>query len=76
LIDARNVKSITKEARDYLASAEGTRYVTAAGLLLESYLGKIMGNFFLQINKPSLPTKMFSNKKEAIEWLTQYTKEG
>jgi len=30
---------------------------------------KLIANFFISVNKPSIPTKMFSNRDKAIEWL-------
>jgi hypothetical protein len=72
LIDARNVQSITKEARDYFASEEGVSLLLASALILDSVLGKFLGNFFLQINKPKTPLKLFIDEKEAFKWLQQF----
>jgi hypothetical protein len=72
LIDARNVQSITKEARDYFASDEGVSLLLASALILDSVLGKFLGNFFLQINKPKTPLKLFIDEKEAMKWLQQF----
>src|SRR5690606_28956984 len=44
LIDARKVSSITKEARDYLASNEGSKNIIASALLIDSKVGKLLGN--------------------------------
>jgi hypothetical protein len=69
VIDIRNIKSITKEARDFLASKEGCEGVLAAGVLIDSAIGKMLGNFFIRINKPLVPTKLFTNLQNAKEWL-------
>jgi len=74
LVDARGVKSISKEARDYLASDDGTQNVNASALLLESALGRFLGNFFLQLSKPKVPTRLFTSENDALEWLGQYKK--
>ena len=76
LVDARKVKSITKESRDYLASDEGTKYLLATGLLLDSTIGRFLGNFFLQINKPKVPLKLFTDETEALNWLGQFKKKN
>jgi hypothetical protein len=31
-----------------------------------------MGNIFPSINKPLIPTRLFTNEKEAKEWLKQH----
>jgi len=72
LADARHVSSITKEARDYFASTEGTGLMLASALLLDSVLNRFLGNFFLQINKPKIPLKLFTDENEALKWLEQY----
>jgi len=72
LIDARYVSSITKEARDYFASPEGTSLVIASCLVLDSVLGRFLGNFFLQISKPKVPLKLFTNTEDAVSWLQQF----
>ena len=71
LIDMKGVKSVTKEARDYLAD-EGARLIKGGALIVESALNKMLGNLFLRINKPKIPVKLFTDEKEAKEWLQQY----
>lgn len=70
LADFRKVK-INKEGRDYLAKA-GSKNVTACAVLTDSPVNKIMANFYLKIDKPVTPTKMFTEKEEAIKWLAQF----
>src|SRR5687767_6969851 len=70
-LDARKVKSISKEARDYFASDEGRREMTACAIVVESAVGRFLVNFFLQINKPPVPIKFFSDKEDAVKWLQQ-----
>ena len=72
LIDARSVSNISKAARDYLASDEGTHLVVASALVIDSVVGKFLGNFFLQISKPKVPLRLFTTEQEAIKWLQQF----
>lgn len=72
LIDAQNVKTITKDARDYFASDEGSKFIIASALVLDSTVGKILGNFFLQISKPKVPLRLFTNKADALDWLNTF----
>ena len=66
--DMRGIKDSNKEARDYLAK-EGSALVTAVGVIIESPVTKIMVNFYLSINKPITPTRMFTDKALALEFL-------
>jgi len=67
------VVSMNKEARDYFSNKNGGMEGTiAAALLLKSVYSEFLGNFFLRITKPAMPTKVFSDEKKALEWLQQF----
>ncbi|MES2285293.1 MAG: hypothetical protein V4547_06350 [Bacteroidota bacterium] len=72
IIDIKSIKSITKSSRDFLASEKGSEGIIAAAFLIDSSLGRILGNFFIQINKPLKPTKIFTDEIMAKKWLAQY----
>ncbi|MDP1744379.1 MAG: hypothetical protein Q8L90_02310 [Bacteroidota bacterium] len=74
VIDIKSIKSITKPSRDFLASEKGCQGIIAAAFLIDSSLGRILGNFFIQINKPLRPTKIFTNEIKAKKWLSKYIK--
>jgi hypothetical protein len=69
LVDLRVVKSQTAEARAYLAGPEGSEVCQAVGLLIGSPLSRVLGNFYLGLNKPSVPTRLFTSEEEALAWL-------
>jgi hypothetical protein len=64
----RGIKSTTKEARRYLATI-GATLVMAGALITGSPLNRALGNIFLTIDKPSVPTKLFTSETKALEWL-------
>ena len=68
-VDMRNCKSITREAREYYAGEKSAKAVSAAAGLIGSPVSRIIGNFFMRLNKPVLPTKIFTSETEALEWL-------
>lgn len=69
--DGRNIKTINFEARNYLAE-HGTSLVTAGAFLIETQIEKFIGSVFFRINKPPVPSKMFTSEKEALKWLEEY----
>lgn len=71
LIDMRGIKSITKEAREYMASV-GATLVTAGALITGSAINRTIGNIFLTIDKPPVPTKLFTSEEKARKWLKNY----
>ncbi|MBC7865317.1 MAG: hypothetical protein IAF38_20240 [Bacteroidia bacterium] len=71
LVDLRKIKSISKEARDYFAMKNRKPGVKAIAMLIKSPVSKIIGNFFLGINLPSVPTKLFNSETKALNWLKE-----
>jgi hypothetical protein len=71
--DIRSMKNADKAARDYLAK-EGSSYTKGVAVIVDSPMTKIIGNFYLGLNKPVAPTKMFTAKEEALAFLKQFIK--
>lgn len=68
VIDTRKIKSITKEARDFFSMRGRESRVFAFAILIDSPLSKIIGNFFMGLNKPRVPVKLFTKEEKAIDW--------
>lgn len=73
LILNQGILKIDKEARHYLASAEGIAGIKCAALLLDSNFIVITTNFFLRVTKTKLLVKTFTDKQEALTWLSGFT---
>lgn len=74
LINMANVKHVTKEAREYLASEKGCNKVKCCAILISSEVTKIIANFFIRINKPLVPTSTFTSEDKARQWLLSCSK--
>jgi hypothetical protein len=61
-----------KKARDFLASKEGTKGIKAAAMMLDSAFSSFLGNFYLSVNKPPMPVRIFTNTKAALNWLQKF----
>lgn len=72
IVNIKNVKNSTKEVRDFLASKKAAERVTVTALVVESMLTATIGNFFLRISKPPVPTKIFTDEVSATNWLNAY----
>jgi hypothetical protein len=44
------------------------RKTTGKALLAHNSTTKLAGNFYLNFNKPVMPTKLFSDRVKAIAW--------
>ncbi len=70
LVHATIVKHVTIEARNYLASEEGCQKIKSCAIITSSIVTRVIANFFLTLNKPLVPTKLFTNEEHAKEWLS------
>lgn len=70
LIDFSNVKSVTKEARDYMNDPEGgLKGILGGAFLSNNVVSTLFINLYLKINKPMVPAKFFTKKEDALAWL-------
>ncbi len=77
LIDFTNVKSVTKEARDYMNDPDGgLKGIKGGAFLSNNVVGNLFINLYLNINKPSVPAKFFKDKNDAIDWLRKIINEN
>lgn len=76
LSNIQAIKTISKPARDFMASEEGCEGVIAAAVLIGSPLGSMIGNFFISISRPLRPTKIFTDETEAKNWLSQFAQKS
>jgi len=68
-----NSRPPTKEERDFIA--EVINEVTQAmAIVSTSPVARMIANLFFGLKPPPYPAKMFSNEKEAVEWIRQYNK--
>lgn len=72
IIDGSNLKTTTKEARDYMTSLDGgLKGILAGAFLANSVVTTVIINLYLTINKPPTPAKFFSNKQDALKWIAE-----
>ncbi len=74
LVTPGELVTFTKEARELAASKDFIEAAMAKALLIDSIGNKIMGNFYLRVNKPYIKTKIFSDKEKAMSWLRAFIK--
>ncbi|MCY1054156.1 MULTISPECIES: hypothetical protein [Nannocystis] len=73
LLDMRaHASSATRECRDYYAGSEAQRVNLAAAMLVRSNVSRVIGNFFIGLNKTRFPFRMFADVDEAIAWLRTF----
>jgi hypothetical protein len=73
VVDSRGIREFSREARRLYARPQTAQITAAVALLIDSPFNATMGNFYLQINKPVVPTRLFASEAEAFEWLGAFT---
>src|ERR1700690_465641 len=65
---------VLPEARAYTAKGPHKNYIAAEAFLITSFPQWVLGNFFLRVNRPIVPAKVFliKDKEKAEKWLKKY----
>ena len=69
LIDISGVLSIDSDGRKFIAEEIAKIGVPATALIVKSRMSRLIGSFFIGINKPDFPVKLFDDEQKAVEWL-------
>lgn len=71
LLDGKNQFTTTPESREFVGSKERAKGRIAFAIVAKSMVNRLVGNFFIQFNKPITPTKLFSDEESAMQWLRE-----
>jgi hypothetical protein len=70
LVDITGSKPLPAEVRHYYTGERLVGAFTALALVVEaSPVGLTMGNIYLRIASPGIPTRLFTKEPDALEWL-------
>ncbi len=69
LVDLTNDPVPNKESKQFANSDDLINITKAMALITKGNISRIVGNFFFQMKETSYPTRLFTNKKDAIDWL-------
>ena len=58
--------------REYASSAEENKYTIADAIVTSTMSLNMVAKFYIQCNKPHMPTKVFKSRDEAIQWLLSF----
>ena len=71
-IDTKTMKSLSREARHFYAGEEAAACASAAAIIVGTPVSKVLGNFYLGLSNPKLPSRLFSSEDEALAWLNGF----
>lgn len=73
LIDISEAGRISREARQYYARSEGAKTsILASALVTRTKTSRVLGSFFIGLNKPDAPIRLFEDADQARAWLETF----
>jgi hypothetical protein len=73
LVDIRTAQPLDADARHHYSGQTLVDAFRALALLVESNpFGRMMGNVYLRIARPGIPTQLFTDERRALEWLMKH----
>jgi hypothetical protein len=69
LSDIRQAKPLMPEVRRVYMGEHLAAFAAMAMLVRSTPLGRTMGNVYLKIARPGIPTKLFAQEPRALAWL-------
>ena len=73
LVDISRCRPLEPEVRHFYTGELLLGSFLALGLLIEaSPFGRMMGNVYLRIARPGIPTRLFAAEPEAMAWLREF----
>ena len=74
ILDTRETfASATAEARRFIgADPKATQFRKANALILDSLSVRLIGNFYMKLETPNHPVKIFTDETKALAWLAGF----
>lgn len=70
LVDSRRLQKFDSELRVF-AQENSPLFFNKYAVIISSGTSSFLANMFMHLTKPKIPTKLFTNKTDAINWLNQ-----
>ena len=71
LCDLTNVVKMSQDCRTHFSGPEHAKTFSKCALIVTNPVSRMIGNFFLGLNRPLKPTRLFTLKEDALKWLKQ-----
>jgi hypothetical protein len=73
LVDLKQALPLEPEVRHLYSGESLVASFTAIAMVISAApLGRMMGNVYLRVARPGVPTRLFSRRAPAVDWLGQH----
>jgi hypothetical protein len=69
ILELKNMVTIDKETRQYYSLKEPFNHLSKIAIIIDNYVGRLMGNLVYRINVPPIPMEFFNDREKALKWL-------
>lgn len=66
--------SFSEEFKALSVEADKAKLTLARALMVPSLGHRIAGNFYINVNRPIIKTRLFTNRMEALKWLQRQSR--
>lgn len=63
--------TIEKEAREKGTDPEFQKFTLASAIVQDSLAHRILGNFIIKVQRPTVPTRLFTSTEDALKWFDE-----
>ena len=77
VVDLRQAMPLDAETRHYYTGKQLTDSFTSLAILVPiGAFGKMLGNLYLRVANPGIPSRLFDSEAEALQWSAQHLNPG
>jgi hypothetical protein len=69
LVDARGVRTASRESRLYWAGSDARATLSAMAVLVASPVSRVIASFFIRLVRPGFRVRIFDAEADAVAWL-------
>lgn len=69
LVLMKKVRRVSQGARSLFSSKDNQAISRTVALVVGSPISRVIGNFFLGLDRGNFPTRIFNDRKAATDWL-------
>jgi hypothetical protein len=75
IVDLTKAKPINPEIRRFYSGQVLNDHFSCMSIIIDiTMVGRMMANIYLSVAKPEIPTKVFDDEKQAVEWTKKFCK--
>lgn len=71
-IELGKATSMNRAANRYFSTGDAMLHLSATAILVKDQLEKLGASMYITIFPPSIPTKFFTDRNEALQWLEKF----